>query len=69
MRAHTRFVSEGSYCSTLGQRDTEGQGQKHLKDRHSKVLSKKNKNKKQQNKTTLKLKLNKTRLAKCSGHV
>lgn len=31
MRAHTRFVSEGSYCSTLGQRDTEGQCQNTFK--------------------------------------
>lgn len=31
MRAHTRFVSEGSYCSTLGQRDTEGQRQNTFK--------------------------------------
>lgn len=43
MRAHTRFVSEGSYCSGLRQRDTEGQCQKHLKDRHSKALSEKKK--------------------------
>lgn len=40
MRAHTRLVSEGSYCSTLRQRDTEGQCQRHFKDRHSKVSSK-----------------------------